>query len=82
MINQKIKDLKKVLEKVDIDKWIEIRLKYLKIQLEKSIKNRMSNPAPYRFVHHRVQEFYNILQMAKAGDIKVSFFTKMAFQMK
>ena len=45
-------------------------MKYLKIQLEKSIKNRMSNPAPYRFVHYRVQEFYNILQMAKAGDIK------------
>lgn len=61
---------KKFWKKVDIDKWIEIRLKYLKIQLEKSIKNRMSNPAPYRFVHHRVQEFYNILQMAKAGDIK------------
>ena len=30
----------------------------------------MSNPAPYRFVHHRVREFYNILQMAKAGDVK------------
>ena len=61
---------KKFWKKVDIDKWIQIRLKYLKIQLEKSIKNRMSNPAPYRFVHPRVQEFYNILQMAKAGDIK------------
>ncbi len=61
---------KKFWKKVDIDKWIQIRLKYLKIQLEKSIKNRMSNPAPYRFVHHKVQEFYNILQMAKAGDIK------------
>ena len=30
----------------------------------------MSSPAPYRFDHHRVQELYNILQMAKAGDIK------------
>ena len=61
---------KKFWKKTDIDKWIQIRLKYLKIQLEKSIKNRMSNPAPYRFVHYRVQEFYNILQMAKAGDLK------------
>ena len=34
LINQKIKDLKKVLEKVDIDKWIEIRLKYLKFNLK------------------------------------------------
>jgi len=61
---------KKFWKKTDIDKWIQIRLKYLKIQLEKSIKNRMSNPAPYRFDHQRVQELYNILQMAKAGDIK------------
>ena len=61
---------KKFWKKIDIDKWIQIRLKYLKIQLEKSIKNRMGPPAPYRFNHHRVQEFYNILQMAKAGDIK------------
>ena len=61
---------KKFWKKVDIDKWIEIRLKYLKIQLEKSIKNRMGPPAPYSFNHFRVQEFYNILQMAKAGDIK------------
>ena len=61
---------KKFWKKIDIDKWIQIRLKYLKIQLEKSIKNRMGPPAPYSFNHHRVQEFYNILQMAKAGDIK------------
>jgi len=61
---------KKFWKKIHIDKWIQIRLKYLKIQLEKSIKNRMGPPAPYRFNHHRVQEFYNILQMAKAGDIK------------
>tara|TARA_R100001163_G_scaffold12097_1_gene11233 strand:+ start:198 stop:1097 length:900 start_codon:yes stop_codon:yes gene_type:complete len=61
---------KKFWKKIDIDKWIQIRLKYLKIQLEKSIKRRMGNPAPYRFDHHRVQELYNILQMAKAGDIK------------
>ena len=61
---------KKFWKKEIIDKWIQIRLKYLKIQLEKSIKNRMSNPAPYRFVHHRVQELYKILQMAKDGDTK------------
>ena len=60
---------KKFWKKENIDKWIQIRLKYLKIYLEKSIKNTMSNPAPYRFDHHRVQELYNILQMAKAGDI-------------
>ena len=61
---------KKFWKKIDIDKWIQIRLKYLKIQLEKSIKRRMSYPAPYRFDHHRVQELYEILQMAKTGDIK------------
>ena len=61
---------KKFWKKIDIDKWIEIRLKYLKIQLERSIKRRMSNPAPYRFDHYRVQELYKILQMAKARDIK------------
>jgi len=61
---------KKFWKKLDIDKWIQIRLKYLKIQLEKSIKNRMRSPAPYSFKHHRVQQLYNILQMAKAGDIK------------
>ena len=61
---------KKFWKKIDIDKWIQIRLKYLKIQLEKSIKNRMALPAPYKFDHHKVQHFYNILQMAKAGNIK------------
>ena len=61
---------KKFWKKTDIDKWIQIRLKYLKIQLEKSIKRRMSHPAPYRFDHQRVQELYRILQMAKASDIK------------
>ena len=61
---------KKFWKKLDIDKWIEIRLKHLKIHLERIIKNRMSSPAPYRFDHHRVQELYNILQMAKAGEIK------------
>ena len=60
---------KKFWKKIDIDKWIQIRLKHLKIQLERSIKHRMGNPAPYRFDHHRVQELYKILQMAKAGDI-------------
>jgi len=30
----------------------------------------MSKPAPYKFGHHRVQELYSILQMAKAGDLK------------
>ena len=60
---------KKFWKKIDIDKWIQIRLKHLKIQLERSIKRRMGNPAPYRFDHHRVQELYKILQMAKAGDI-------------
>ena len=61
---------KRFWKRKDIDKWIQIRLKYLKIHLERSIKNRMSRPAPYRFGHHRVQELYNILQMAKAGDLQ------------
>ena len=61
---------KKFWKRKDIDKWINIKLKHLKIQLEKSIKGRMSKPAPYKFGHYRVQELYSILQMAKAGDLK------------
>ena len=42
---------KKFWKKTDIDKWIQIRLKHLKIQLEKSIKRRMSHPQ-HNTYHH------------------------------
>ena len=49
--------------KTDIDRWIEIRRKYLKIHIEKSINNRLGPPAPYKFQHDKVQSLYKLLQI-------------------
>ena len=46
-------------KKTDIDKWIEIKIKYLKIALEGYINQRLAYP--YKFSHIKIQKRYKIL---------------------
>jgi len=48
-------------EKIIIEKYIKIKIKYLKIQLQNAINQRLAPPCPYSFNHKKVQELYKLL---------------------
>ena len=55
-------------KKTDIDKWIELKIKYLKIALEGFINERLAYP--YKFTHHRIQKRYKFLISLDSGGWK------------
>ena len=55
-------------KKSDIDKWIQLKIKYLKIALEGFINERLAYP--YKFTHYRIQQRYKFLQQLNAGKWK------------
>ena len=55
-------------KKSDIDRWFEIKIKYLKIALEGFINERLAYP--YKFTHYRIQQRYKFLQQLNAGKWK------------
>ena len=55
-------------KKTDIDKWIQLKIKYLKIALEGFINERLAYP--YKFTHHRIQKRYKFLISLDSGGWK------------
>ena len=55
-------------KKKDIDRWNQIKLKYLKIGLENFINKRLLYP--YKFTHHKIQKRYKLLSDIQKGDWK------------
>jgi len=57
-------------KKTDIDKWIEIKTKYLKIALEGYLNERLTKPCAYKFTHPNLQKRYKLLQELHSNDWK------------
>ena len=55
-------------KKSDIDRWFDIKIKYLKIALEGFINERLAYP--YKFTHYRIQQRYKFLQELNSGQWK------------
>ena len=55
-------------KKTDIDKWIELKIKYLKIALEGFINERLAYP--YKFTHYKIQKRYKFLISLDSGGWK------------
>ena len=55
-------------KKTDIDRWIELKIKYLKIALEGFINERLAYP--YKFTHHKIQKRYKFLISLDSGGWK------------
>ena len=55
-------------KKTDIDKWIELKIKYLKIALEGFINKRLAYP--YKFTHYKIQKRYKFLISLDSGGWK------------
>ena len=55
-------------KKTDIGKWIQLKIKYLKIALEGFINERLAYP--YKFTHHKIQKRYKFLISLDSGGWK------------
>ena len=55
-------------KKSDIDKWIQLKIKYLKIALEGFINERLAYP--YKFTHYKIQKRYKFLISLDSGGWK------------
>jgi transcriptional regulator with XRE-family HTH domain len=55
-------------KKTDIDKWIQLKIKYLKIALEGFINERLAYP--YKFTHYKIQKRYKFLTSLDSGGWK------------
>lgn len=55
-------------KKTDIDKWIQLKIKYLKIALEGFINERLAYP--YKFTHYKIQKRYKFLISLDSGGWK------------
>jgi predicted DNA-binding transcriptional regulator AlpA len=65
-------------KKSDIDKWIEIKIKYLKIALEGFLDCRLNHTPAYKFTHPNLQKRYKFLTELHSGHWKgrLSYNTK------
>ena len=57
-------------KKSDIDRWIEIKIKYLKIALEGYINCRLNHTPKYKFTHPNLQKRYKFLTELNSGNWK------------
>ena len=57
-------------KKSDIDKWIEIKIKYLKIALEGYLNCRLNHYPAYKFTHPNLQRRYKFLTELHSGNWK------------
>ena len=55
-------------KKTDIDRWIKLKIKYLKIALEGFINERLAYP--YKFTHYKIQKRYKFLISLDSGGWK------------
>ena len=55
-------------KKSDIDRWFEIKIKYLKLALEGFINERRADP--YKFTHYKIQKRYKFLISLDSGGWK------------
>jgi len=56
--------------KTDIDKWIELKIKYLKIALEGYLNCRLNYTPAYKFTHPALQKRYKFLTELHSGNWK------------
>ena len=54
-------------KKTDIDKWIELKIKYLKIALEGYLNCRLNHYPAYKFTHPNLQKRYKLLIELQSG---------------
>ena len=54
-------------KKTDIDKWIKLKIKYLKIALEGYLNCRLNHYPAYKFTHPNLQKRYKLLVELQSG---------------
>ena len=57
-------------KQTDIDKWIKLKIKYLKIALEGYLNSRLNHIPAYKFTHPNLQRRYKLLVELQSGDWK------------
>ena len=57
-------------KKTDIDKWIQIKIKYLKIALDGYLDSRLNHYPTYKFTHPNLQKRYKFLISLDSGGWK------------
>ena len=57
-------------KKTDIDKWIQLKIKYLKIALEGYLDSRLNHYPTYKFTHPNLQKRYKFLISLDSGGWK------------
>ena len=57
-------------KKTDIDKWIKLKIKYLKIGLEGYLDSRLNHYPTYKFTHPNLQKRYKFLISLDSGGWK------------
>ena len=57
-------------KQTDIDKWIKLKIKYLKIALEGYLNSRLNHYPAYKFTHPNLQKRYRLLVELQSGDWK------------
>ena len=57
-------------KKTDIDRWIELKKKHLKIALEGFLNSRLNSRCPYKFTHPNLQKRYKLLVQLQSENWK------------
>ena len=57
-------------KKTDIDKWIQLKIKYLKIALDGYLDSRLNHYPTYKFTHPNLQKRYKLLISLDSGGWK------------